>query len=298
MKLFQIVCLLCVVCVASAKPVGLVVLQTDFGLKDGAVATMHGVALGVSRNLVVTDLTHEIPPFDIAQAGYRLWQTAPYWPKGTVFVSVVDPGVGTARRSIVARINDQYFVTPDNGTLTTLVAEMGLEDVRVIDERVHRRSGSEDSHTFHGRDVYVYVAAKLASGSLRFKDVGVSLRRDELVLLDAPVATVEGDRVMGAITVLDDRYGNVWSNITPEDYARAGISADKHVGVRILNSDHVVWSGVVPFVGTFADVPEGEPLLYLNSLGRVALALNMGNFAETHGIGSGGQWRMELTAAP
>ncbi|EQD96651.1 acetolactate synthase, partial [Helicobacter pylori PZ5004] len=130
------------------------ILQTDFSLKDGAVSAMKGVAFSVDSNLKIFDLTHEIPPYNIWEGAYRLYQTASYWPKGSVFVSVVDPGVGTNRKSVVLKTkNDQYFVSPDNGTLTLVAQTLGIDSVREIDEKANRLKGSEKSYTFHGRDV-------------------------------------------------------------------------------------------------------------------------------------------------
>lgn len=122
---------------------GILVLQTDFGLKDGAVATMKGVAMKVSADLKIFDLTHEIPAYDIWQAAYRLNQTADYWSSGTVFVSGVDPGVGSSRKYIVARTKSgHYFVAPDNGTLTLTAISLGIDEVRIIDEKANRLPGS------------------------------------------------------------------------------------------------------------------------------------------------------------
>ncbi len=146
-----------------------VVFQSDFGLKDGAVSAMKGVALGVSPDLGLYDLTHEIPAYNIWEAAYRLEQTATYWPAGTVFVSVVDPGVGTARKSVVMRSKSgHYFVTPDNGTLTLVARSLGISEVREIDEAINRRQQSGRSYTFHGRDVYAYTGARLAAGIIDF----------------------------------------------------------------------------------------------------------------------------------
>src|ERR1700761_2203716 len=118
----------------------MVVYQSDFGVKDGAVSEMKGVAMGVSPELKLYDLTHEIPAYNIWEAAYRLQQTVPYWPKGTVFVSVVDPGVGTARKSVVMKTRTgQFIVTPDNGTLTLIAETLGLDQIREIDETVNRR---------------------------------------------------------------------------------------------------------------------------------------------------------------
>ena len=137
------------------------VYQTDFGVKDGAVAAMKGVAFGVSPDLAQFDLSHEIPPFDVWEAAYRLRQTVPYWPAGTVFVSVVDPGVGSARRSVVAKLTSgQFIVTPDNGTLTLLALEIGIDELRLLEEGRNRLPGSSASYTFQGRDLYAYTAAR------------------------------------------------------------------------------------------------------------------------------------------
>ena len=140
----------------------LLVLQSDFGLVDGAVAAMIGVANEIDSSLKIDNLTHDITPYNVWEASYRLYQTCSYWPEGTVFVSVVDPGVGSARKSVVAKLaTGQYVVTPDNGTLTHLNKYIGVKDIREIDERVHRRKGSVNPHNFQGRDFYAFTGAKL-----------------------------------------------------------------------------------------------------------------------------------------
>src|ERR1700685_2732148 len=145
-----------VLCCAAQNKI--VVFQSDFGLKDGAVSEMKGVAMGVSPELKLFDLTHEIPAYNIWDAAYRLQQTVPYWPAGTVFVSVVDPGVGTARKSVVLKTTTgQFIVTPDNGTLTLVAETLGIGEIREIDEQVNRRPESRNSYTFHGRDVYSFT---------------------------------------------------------------------------------------------------------------------------------------------
>jgi len=145
------------------------VLQTDFGTSDGAVSAMRGVAYGVDPKLTVADLTHNIPDYDIWVGGYRLFQTANYWPEGTVFVSVIDPGVGTSRKSVVLKTKGgRYFVGPDNGQFTLIAERDGVAELREIDEKVNRLAGSGESYTFHGRDVYAYVGARLASGAITY----------------------------------------------------------------------------------------------------------------------------------
>lgn len=148
----------------------LLVFQSDFGLVDGAVAAMYGVANTVDDSLKIQDLTHDIPPYSIWDASNRLFQTIEYWPEGTVFVSVVDPGVGSNRRSIVAKTRDgKYVVTPENGTLTHIKKYLSLKEVREIDETIHRRENTGYSYTFHGRDVYANTGVKLAAGKISFE---------------------------------------------------------------------------------------------------------------------------------
>ena len=188
-------------------------IQTDFGRKDNAVASMYGVALSVDKDLKVYDLTHEIPAFNIWEAALRLDQTARYWPEGTVFVSVVDPGVGTDRKSVVMKTkNNYYFVTPDNGTLTFVAESLGVEEVREIDEAKNRLTNSEKSYTFHGRDVYVYTGAKLASKQITFKEVGQSLGTN-ITKIEYQKAKYENGVFYANIPILDIQYGNVWSSL-------------------------------------------------------------------------------------
>jgi S-adenosylmethionine hydrolase len=273
---------------------GIIVYQSDFGLKDGAVSAMRGVAVSVDPTLRLEDLTHEIPAFDIWQGAYRLNTTAPYWPSGTVFVSVIDPGVGTERRSVVLKTRSgHYFVSPDNGTLTLVAEDLGIAAVRAIDESRYRRPGSERSYTFHGRDVYSYAAAHLASGKTNFDQIGPALP-PEVVAIAYQKPEVRGDMVRGNIPILDVQYGNVWTNIDRATFEQLGVAKGEEVEVRIFNEGEQVFEGAMPYVSTFGDVPEGDTLLYLNSVDNVAFAINWGNFAETYVIGSGPAWRVEL----
>ena len=285
---------------AACRAPGLVVYQSDFGLADGAVSAMKGVAHGVDDSLVLEDLTHEIRPFDVWQGAYRLYQTAPYWPRRTVFVSVVDPGVGTSRRSIVARSRaGRLFVTPDNGTLTLIARTQGIEAVRWIDESDLRLPGSHASNTFHGRDVYSYVGALLASGRLRFEDVGPALDPGELVTLPyRPAARIEredGSWIEGTIPVLDPNFGNVWTNVGIE--LLNGVEYGSELVVRIQHEGLVVLETTLPYLETFGKVAKGEPLAYRNSLGNLAFARNQGDFAGSYGIGSGTDWVVEVKRA-
>jgi S-adenosylmethionine hydrolase len=225
--------------IACAKPKHAIVIQTDYGLKDGAVNAMKGVAYGVDPDLDIFDLTHEVPAYNVWEASYRLYQSAPFWPSGTVFISVVDPGVGTERKSIVAKTKTgQYFVTPDNGTLTLLADELGIESVRVIDEKINRRPGSDSSYTFHGRDVYVYTAARIASGKISFEDVGPVLNRS-IVRLEYQKPIIKQDKgqkgILGNIPILDVQYGNVWTNIPDTLFAKLNIRYGDTLEISVIN---------------------------------------------------------------
>ena len=276
------------------KERNLLVFQSDFGLKDGAVAAMKGVSTSVSKDLKIYDLTHEITAYNISEAAYRLNQSASYWPAGTVFVSIVDPGVGSARKSIVMKTKTgHYFVTPDNGTLTLIAESMGIDGVREIDETINRRKGSEESYTFHGRDVYAYTGARLASGTITFEEVGKPLE-GEIVRLPNMNAEVKGDEIIGDIPVLDIQYGNVWTNINKNVLAKIGVKPGDSLAVSIFFKGEKKFESVIPFTTTFAAVPVGSELAYMNSLLQLSLAINQGNFAAEHGISQGDGWTLRV----
>jgi len=273
----------------------IVVFQTDFGLKDGAVSEMKGVAMGVSTDLKLFDLTHEIPAYNIWEAAYRLEQSARYWPAGTVFVSVVDPGVGTTRKSVVLKTKSGHFiVTPDNGTLTLVAQSLGIAEVREIDEAVNRRKDSQKSYTFHGRDVYAYTAARLASGVISFEQVGPLLPQ-QVVRLPYQEAVLKGKTIKGNIPVLDIQYGNVWTNIPDTLFNRLNPHFGKTVHVSVFYKHKPVYNGDMPYSQTFGEVPEGKPLAYINSLLQFSFALNQGDFAKINHIASGSDWSVEVS---
>lgn len=274
----------------------MIVFQSDFGLKDGAVSAMKGVAASISPDLKLYDLTHEIPTYNIWEAAYRLEQTLTFWPQGTVFVSVVDPGVGTQRKSIVAKTKSGHFVvTPDNGTLTLIAESAGIEAVREIDEEKNRRKQSGESYTFHGRDVYAFTAAKLASGTITFAEVGNVLNSD-VVKIKYRKATLNNKTLSGTIPILDTQYGNVWTNIPAQLVHELNINPGTQLKVSIFNNKKQVYSAVMPFKDTFGNVPKGTPLAYLNSLMQLSFALNQQNFAKKYKISSGQDWNVEITA--
>jgi S-adenosylmethionine hydrolase len=274
----------------------LLVLQSDFGYVDGAVAAMIGVALGVDDELKVFDLSHDITPFNIYEASYRLFQTVEYWPEGTVFVSIIDPGVGSERKSVVALTSGgHYIVTPDNGTLSHLATHVGIVAMREINEVEHRRKNTEASYTFHGRDVYAFTGAKLASGQIKFEDVGEALDLNCLVKLELPNNEIKENTVAGSIEILDIRFGSLWSSIPLINFQRLDPKHGEVFNIKIAEKGAIKVDMDIKYGRSFADVNIGEPVLYVNSLYRLALALNQGDFSKTFKIETGLDWTLSVS---
>jgi len=271
-----------------------VVFLSDFGSVDAAVSAMYAVADSVSPSLRLYDLTHEIPQFDIWAASYRLMQAMSYWAVGTVFVCVVDPGVGSERKSIVALTKSGHLiVTPDNGTLTHIAEKVGILEVREISETTNRLKGSQKSYTFHGRDVYAYTGARLASGLEDFENVGPLFNKDFIKLkIERP--RVEGKSIIGAIDILDTRYGSLWTNIPESFLEELKIEYGQYLNVTISINNRITYGYKVKYCQSFSQVDSGEPVLYVNSLLTIGLAVNKGNFSKKYRIGTGEGWKISL----
>ena len=275
----------------------ILVFQSDFGLVDGAVSAMEGVALQVDSELKLHNLTHDITPYNIFEGSYRLFQTVNYWPQGTVFVSVVDPGVGTSRKSVVAKTaTGQYIVTPDNGTLTHLNKYCGIVALREIEESVNRRKNTELSYTFHGRDVYAYTGARLASGVISFEEVGKELPLSEIVELDVVETEYnkEEKSVTGCVDILDVRFGSLWTSISRDDFYLLNSEFGKRYEVSIYHEHMLVYQNQVVYQHSFAEVAIGSPLLYINSVYRLGIAINQGSFARAYNVGTGTNWKIRI----
>jgi len=271
------------------------VLQTDFGLCDGAVSAMYGVSLSVDATIDIYDLTHEIPQYNIWEASYRLYQTITYWPKGTVFVSVVDPGVGSDRQSVVVHTqNDYYIVTPNNGTLTHINQEMGIKSIREIDEKVNRLPNSGASYTFHGRDIYAYTGARLASNVISFEEVGPKLEMESILTIENPKAYLKSDIIYGNIDILDSRFGNLWTNIGRELFLSVGVDFGDSFEVTIMKNNRQIFKNTMNYGRSFADSHLGEPLLFVNSVDSIGIAINQGSFAQAYNIRTGINWKIEI----
>ena len=281
----------------AAEPRNPLVLLSDFGLTERFVASMKGVALSVDPQLQVHDISHQIEPFDIWQASYLLAGTIDYWPPGTVFVSVIDPGVGTDRRSVAAQTKAGHFViTPDNGSLTLVADTQGIVALRQIDETVNRRPGSADSHTFHGRDVYAYTGARLAAGVITFDQVGPLLDPGIVRLNYQSAVKLDDDTVTGTITHIELPFGNVVTNIPKSLLDELALDATDHpvIRVEITQADSTIFQQTIPYVPSFGFVDKGQPLLYSDSLQTIGLAVNSGNFASQYHVKAGADWAIKL----
>ena len=278
------------------KPI--LVFQTDFTYKEGAVSSMYGVVKSVDRELEIFDGTHELPQFDSWSASYRLYQSLPFWPEGTIYVSVVDPGVGTSRRACVCRTSSgHYVVTPDNGTLTHIDKYIGIEEVRQIDESVNRLTGkgTEEVAIFHGRDVFGYTAARLASGIIDFEGVGPAYPVSEIVRHELIDPEIEPGKVTGIFEIDDPNFGNLWTNIPTPAFREAGFGYGEPLNVTVRHDGETVFECRTTFEQSFGYVEKGTPLVYNNELMRVAMAVSQGSFTREFGIGYGPEWTVEFT---
>lgn len=278
------------------KPI--LVFQTDFTYKEGAVSSMYGVVKSVDRELEIFDGTHELPQFDTWSASYRLYQSLPFWPEGTIYVSVVDPGVGTSRKACVCRTKSgHYVVTPDNGSLTHINKYIGIEEIRQIDESVNRLrgKGTEEVAIFHGRDVFGYTAARLASGIIDFEGVGPEYPVSEIVMHDMPEPGIESGSASGIFEIDDPNFGNLWTNIPTPAFREAGFDYGDELNVCVKHGGETVFERKAAFVKSFGYVEKGTPLVYNNELMRVAMAVSQGSFTGEFGISYGPEWTVEFT---
>lgn len=278
------------------KPI--LVFQTDFTYQEGAVSAMYGVVKTVDRELEIITGSHEIPKYDIYSASYRLFQTVRFWPTGTVFVSVVDPGVGTKRKSCVAKTADGYYiVTPDNGSLTHLKQWIGIEEVREIDETINRLrgKGTEGVAIFHGRDVFGYTAARLASGIISYEQVGESYPVNEIVEYQLSVPSLSDNSVEGCFEINDPNFGNLWTNIPKSLFDEAGFSYGDWLNMVITHQNKEVFNHAVLYQQAFGYVKIGEPVIYNNELMKIGVAICQGSFTRQYAIGYGQEWQVKFT---
>ena len=253
-----------------------IVFMTDFGTANDAVAICKAVILGIVPDVRLMDITHQVTPFSIEEASRFLAGVSPYYPSGTVFLVVVDPGVGTSRKAIIVKTKkSQYFDLPDNGIITPVADRDGVEGVREITNTAWM-IGDKVSSTFHGRDIFSPSAAHLAAGE-DWTQAGPEVK--DLVRLKPVVATMDPKGITGEVIGLDDPYGSLITNVQGDDFKQLGYAIGENVTVQIANKPYKF-----PYVKTFMDVPVGQALLYIDSRGRVGFALNERDFSKTYKI--------------
>ena len=260
--------------VVKAPPT--VVFMTDFGVVDDSVALCKGVMYGIAPNLRIVDLTHQVNAFSIADGARFLFGATPYFPAGTVFVVVVDPGVGSARKAVVVKSKrGQFFVLPDNGLMTMVEDRDGIESAREI-TNPDWMIGAKISSTFHGRDIFSPVGAHIARGD-DWTQVGPEVPK--LVRLDLKPAVLSEKGFSGEVIAIDGPFGNLITNMNADDFLKLGYQRGEKL--KVTMADHEL---ELPFVRTFSDVPLRQPLLFIDSRGRVSFALNQASFAAEYGI--------------
>ena len=267
---------------AADEPAGkyppTIVFMTDFGVVDDSVAICRGVMYSIAPQVRIVDLTHQVTPFSILDGARFLYGATPYYPAGTVFVVVVDPGVGSSRKAIVARSKrGQYFVLPDNGLLTLVEQRDGIEAVHDI-TNPEWMIGGKLSSTFHGRDIFSPVGAHLARGD-DWTKVGPEMPVKDLVRLDWKAPRIDERGLSASVIATDGPFGNLVTNVDADDFLQLGYQRGQDVPITLGGKEMTI-----KFVKTFSDVPLNQPLLYIDSRGRLGLAVNQNSFAATYGI--------------
>jgi S-adenosyl-L-methionine hydrolase (adenosine-forming) len=259
----------------------IITILTDFGLKDGNVGVMKGVIWGIAPKAQIADISHQISPQDVAEAALILARSAPYFPPGTVHLAVVDPGVGTSRRPIAARIGSQYFVLPDNGLLTLVLEKAGEEGQPVEIVHLDRPEYQlpQVSHVFHGRDIFAPAAAHLAAG-VPFSALGS--RIDDPVRLDLPHPQPTPDGLRGQIIHID-HFGNLSTNVRQEDLEGA-----QKLSLRMRGAE------VPGLARTFGERPSGELVALFGSTGSLIISVVNGSAAERLGAQVGDEVEVVL----
>ena len=259
---------------AAARPT--IVFMTDFGTANDAVAICKAVIVGIVPSVRIMDITHQVTPFSIAEGARFLAGVTPYYPPGTVFLVVVDPTVGTSRKAVIAKSNKgQYFVLPDNGLITPVADRDGVEGAHEI-TNPSWMIGDKISSTFHGRDIFSPAAAHLAAGE-DWTLAGPLV--SNLVRLNPPVATIGTRGITGEVIALDDPFGSLITDIQGSDFKELGYAAGDKVTLTIEKKQYTF-----PYEKTFGGVPVGQPLVYLDSRGRVGIAINQGNFSNAYKV--------------
>jgi S-adenosylmethionine hydrolase len=252
---------------------------SDFGLTDEFVGVVHGVLAKLAPESRVIDIGHGTPPGDIKAAALSLTRAIQYLPEGVALV-VVDPGVGSDRKALAVETEWGLFVGPDNGVLSPAVAMMGGAHRIVSIDNPEARIPSP-GETFHGRDVFAPAAALLASGEAAIQDLGSEVAPDQVQPLLLPLPEIDGGLVAGEAWWVD-RFGNVETNIGPDDLAAIGLSPGATVTMKVGASLHSV-----PWVASYSEVESGETLIHVDSAGLIAIAVRDGAADDELGLAAG-----------
>jgi S-adenosylmethionine hydrolase len=257
--------------------------MTDFDVKDDAVGICKAVMVGVAPGVRILDITHQSEPYNIAMGARFLAGSAPYFPRDAVFVVVIDPGVGSTRKAIVAKSKaGQYFVLPDNGLLTLIQDRDGIMEAHEITNRAWM-IGSGISSTFHGRDIFSPAGAHVARGD-DIAEAGPALDVTKLVRLDLKNAAIDEKGLRGQVIGTDGPFGNLVLNVPAETFAQLGYKLGDRVPMELAGKQYVF-----PFVKTFSDVPVGKELFFIDSRGRLSIGIDQGNFSKTYMVGEGAE---------
>jgi len=267
-----------------------IVLLSDFGIRDPYVGIMKGVISGLAPKVSVIDLAHDVPAFDRVHAGLCLFQAFRYFPKETIFVSVVDPGVGSERRAILARVEDYYFIGPDNGTFTLVLDP--TKAPRIVELQNKKYFLPELSSSFHGRDIFAPVAAHLSQG-IPMEAFGP--RVPDWLRLKEFFPELEPDAVLGRILCID-RFGNGISNLSRDYLAQFGKTSPELAGSARFPASAVP-GFELPLPGEadhYSAVDPELPFLFFNSAGLLELAVNLGSAEKILNFSPGDPIRIPL----
>ena len=255
-----------------------IVFMTDFGTLDDSVTICKGVMYSILPEVRIVDLSHQVTPFSILDGARFLYGATPYYPADTVFVVVIDPTVGGTRKAVILKSKrGQYFVLPDNGLITLVASRDGLEAAREITNPAWM-IGKALSSTFHGRDIFSPAGAHIARGD-DWTQAGPALDLSSLARLNLELPRLDDQGLHGEVIATDGPFGNLVTNVDADEFLKLGYRRGQTVPLTIGGIQLAL-----PFVKTFSDVPLKKPLVYIDSRGRFALAVNQGSFAATYAI--------------
>jgi len=270
--------------IAYAGPI--VVLMTDFSLENEAVGECHGAILKINPEIEIIDLCHNVTPYDILEGALML-RSSIYYPEGSVFVNVIDPGVGTERNSIAIKTGrGYYFIAPNNGLLTYVIKDQGIEEAYQIEPL--KVNPLWKPGTFDGRDLFSPAGAILASSGGKLSSIGHPVEEKNIIYAEIKEVSIDNSEITGAYIKKDKPYGNLWTNIRKEDMEVTGFTYGDTLCVTFDGKELEI-----PFVPSFGDVEKGNPLAYINSSGTLAFAINQGNFADTYDLTTGAEIKIK-----